>query len=52
MKSLNLDLTKLLGFKIVANQTKSTEPLKISSKLGDKIGSGKFDSPKTVAKKL
>jgi hypothetical protein len=35
---VNLDLKKLLGFKIVANQLSSSKTFKIGAKLGDKIG--------------
>ena len=40
MKRVNLDLSRLLGFKIVANHSCSTQSLKIGSKIGQfKIGS-------------
>jgi hypothetical protein len=38
MKRINLDLKKLLGFRIVANQLSSIKSLKIGSKLGGKPG--------------
>ena len=38
MNRINLDLKKLLGFKIVANQVKSIKSLKIGAKLGGKPG--------------
>jgi hypothetical protein len=46
VKRINLDLKKLLGFKIVASQSSSSELLKISAKLGDKIGEGGKSNPK------
>jgi hypothetical protein len=46
---INLDLKKLLGFKIVANQGKSIKSLKIGSKIGSKVGGGK-GNPKPEAK--
>ena len=46
MKRVNLDLSRLLGFKIVANHSCSTQSLKIGSKIGRlKIGS-KIGIPK------
>ncbi len=48
MNRVNLDLKKLLGFKLVANQLNSIKSLKIGSKLGDKIGSkGKPEAKKS-----
>ena len=39
MNHINLDLKKLLGFKIVVNHSCSTQSLKIGSKIGSvKIG--------------
>lgn len=38
MNRINLDLKKLLGFRIVANQLNSINSLKIGSKLGSKPG--------------
>lgn len=38
MKRINLDLNKLLGFKIVANQLNNINSLKIGAKLGGKPG--------------
>ena len=38
MKRVNLDLSKLLGFKIIANQLNKMKSLKIGSKLGGKAG--------------
>ena len=49
MNRINLDLKKLLGFKLVANQLSSIKSLKIGSKLGEKIGGGK-GNPKPEAK--
>ena len=48
MNRINLDLKKLLGFKIVANQVKSIKSLKIGAKLGGKPGFK--PSPKPDAK--
>ena len=48
MNRVNLDLKKLLGFRIVANQVKSTKSLKIGAKLGGKPGVK--PSPKSEAK--
>ena len=46
MKRVNLDLSKLLGFKLVADQLSSTKLLKTGSKIGRlKIGS-KIGEPK------
>jgi hypothetical protein len=50
MKRVNLDLKKLLGFKIVSNEVTSSKTLKISSKLGDKIGGPKPSTPKLKAR--
>lgn len=38
MNRVNLDLKKLLGFKLIANPLGNVKSLKIGSKLGDKIG--------------
>jgi hypothetical protein len=46
---INLDLKKLLGFRIVANQLTGIKSLKIGSKLGVKIGGGK-GGPKPSSK--
>ena len=49
MNRVNLDLKKLLGFKIIASQLNKEKSLKIGAKLGSKPGGGK-PSPKTEAK--
>jgi hypothetical protein len=51
MNRINLDLKKLLGFKIVANHLCSTKSVKLSSKIGtlkigSKIGESKGDKSK------
>ena len=48
MKRVNLDLSKLLGFKIIANQLNNMKSLKIGAKLGGKPGLK--PSPKPEAK--
>jgi hypothetical protein len=48
MNRVNLDLKKLLGFRIVANQVKSVKSLKMGAKLGTKPGLK--PSPKPDAK--
>jgi hypothetical protein len=48
MKRINIDLKKLLGFKIVANQLSNINSLKIGAKLGGKPGVK--PSPKSAAK--
>ena len=48
MNRVNLDLKKLLGFRIVANQVKSIKSLKIGAKLGTKPGFK--PNPKSEAK--
>ncbi len=45
MNRVNLDLSKLLGFKIVANQLTSIQSLKIGSKLGSKPGQKPSQKP-------
>ena len=48
MNRVNVDLKKLLGFRIVANQVKSIKSLKIGAKLGTKPGFK--PNPKSEAK--
>jgi hypothetical protein len=46
MNRVNLDLKKLLGFKIIASQLGSIKSLKISAKVGSKPGIKPGSKPK------
>ena len=48
MNRINLDLKKLLGFRIVANQSSGIKSLKIGSKLGQKAGVKTNPKPEAV----